>query len=170
MVFPLMYLLVAVGLEALLRTLGAFVRIPRLAVVAAGLLIVAQAAAFNLTGYHRFVQQTAAASSDWDVLKLMERHGSDYDYYLYTGPFLLADSSIFRLFSSGTRAVSAFTVVDLPRRLARDTAFVLKPEFRHLGASISARFPGVEREVIDQDGIRQILVYRCTAENGCRQG
>jgi glycosyltransferase involved in cell wall biosynthesis/4-amino-4-deoxy-L-arabinose transferase-like glycosyltransferase len=168
-VLPLAYILVAVGLEGVLRLLSTRLRVGRLQVAAVSLLIASQAAAFNLTGYYRFTQQTASMPSEWDVLKVMERLGSTHDFYLYTGPFLLADSSIFQLFSSGTRIVSAFTEADLPPRLARDTAFILKPEFRHLGISISARFPGVERDVIDQNGVRQVFVYRCTVANGCRQ-
>jgi hypothetical protein len=134
------------------------------------LLVVVQSAAFSLIGYHKFTQRVNLTPREWDVLQVLGRLGRDYDYFLFTGPLLLADSPIFQLFSTGTRAVSGFTGTDVPDRLVRDTAFVLTPEFRRVGVTISERFPGAEREVVDQSGVRQVVVYRCSAENGCRRG
>jgi dolichyl-phosphate beta-glucosyltransferase len=167
--FPVPYILVAIGLLSLLGVLRDVIPFPRANAMALYVLVIAQAAAFSLTGYYQFTRRMALMSREWDVLRVLEQSGGRYDYYLYTGPFLLADSPIFRLFSSSTRAVNGFSEADLPRRLVRDSTFVLTPEFRRIGVAISERYPGVEREVIDQQGIRQLVVYRCTAKNGCRR-
>ena len=84
----------------------------------------------------------------------------------------LIDDATFGLFTfrEATRAVSAFTETDLPERLPRDSAFVLTPEFRRMGVKISERFPGAEREVMEKEGVRQVIVYRCSEDNGCRRG
>jgi hypothetical protein len=134
------------------------------------LLVAAQSGAFNLSGYYRFSEEMRLMSREWDVMDVFERLGDGYDYYLYTGPFLLADAPVLRLFSSGTRAVSVFNETDLPDRLPRDAAFVLSPEFRSMGVVLTERWPGIERDVVDQEGVRQMIVYRCTERNGCRQG
>ncbi len=167
---PIPCILAAVGLEALLRIARRRVRVQRADALVVYALVVAQSAAFNLVGYYKFTQRMSQMSREWDVLKVVEKSGARYDYYLYTGPFLLADSPIFRLFSGGARTISAFTETDLPAGLARDAVFVLTPEFRPIGAAISRRFPGTEREVVDQAGVRQLLLYRCTSANGCRGG
>lgn len=139
-------------------------------VAVAFVLVAAQSAAFNLAGYRTFTHDMSLMTREWDVLRVLHRLGSAYDYYLYTGPFMLADAPVFRLFATGTRAVSAFTETDLPERLPRDSAFVVLPEFRSVGLLISERFPGVEREVVSTEGVRQVIVYRCSEENGCRRG
>jgi hypothetical protein len=130
--------------------------------------VAGQAALFNLGGYHRFAEQVALMPREWDVLKVVERLGAQHDIYLFTGPLLLADSSIFQLFSPDTRTVSGFTASDIPAILSHDTAFVLSPEFRAAGRVITERFPGVERDVVDVHGVRQLAVYRCTTANACR--
>jgi dolichyl-phosphate beta-glucosyltransferase len=168
-VFPVPYILLAIGILWILSLLRDVIPFPRASALALYVLVLAQAVAFNLTGYYQFTRRMALMSREWDVLRVVEQSGARYDYYLYTGPFLLADSPIFQLFSVGTRAVNGFSEADLPRWLVRDSTFVLTPEFRRIGVAISERFPGVEREVIDQQGIRQLLVYRCTAANGCRR-
>lgn len=168
--FPVPYILAALGLDAMLRRARGRIAFHGANVLALYVLVVAQSAAFSLSGYYKFTQKMLVESREWDVLMVLERSGPRYDYYLYTGPFLLADSPIFRLFSTGTRAVNGFSEMDLPDRLARDATFVLTPDFRRIGMAISERFPGAEREVLDQQGVRQLLVYRCTADNGCRHG
>jgi 4-amino-4-deoxy-L-arabinose transferase-like glycosyltransferase len=167
---PAFYCLIAAAL-----VVGARRFLRRYALGAAGfataaVLVVVQSGAFDLSGYYAFNEQMRVVSREWDVLKMVQRLGDRYDYYLYTGPFLLADSPVFRLFSSGTRAVSAFTEADLPERLSRDAAFLLTPEFRRVGVRISDRFPGADRDVLDDEGVRQMIVYRCSVENGCRRG
>jgi dolichyl-phosphate beta-glucosyltransferase len=168
-VLPATFIAVGVGVDRALSLLEQRVGLHPTTALALCLLVVAQVAAFNLTGYYRFSKQMALQSSEWDVLKVMERTGAQSDYYLYTGALMLADAPVFRLFSAKTRAVNGFSEMDLPRWLGRDTTFIVTPEFRKVGVAISEHFPGVEREVIDQEGIRQLIVYRCTTDNGCRR-
>jgi hypothetical protein len=137
-------------------------------VAAAFLLLVAQAGAASVVGYYQYNRQVLTMTREWDVLRVFRRHGDDYDYYLYTGPFMLADAPVFRLFSAGTRAVSGFSETDLPDRLPRDAAFVLTPEFRGLGVEITERFPGAERQESVERGVQQMIVYLCSERNGCR--
>ena len=56
----------------------------------------------------------------------------------------------------------------LSGRLVDDAVFLVPPEFRPMGMTISERFPGAEREVVEQEGVRQMVAFRCTLENGCR--
>lgn len=168
--FPVPYLLTAVFLLAAVRRLRPLRPLRHAEVAAVFFLVALQSGAFNLVGYYRFNRDMGKVTREWDVLRVFDRIGDDYDYYLYTGPFLLADAPVFRLFSSGTRAVSAFTGTDLPELLTRDSVFVLTPEFRRVGVEISERFPGAEREVFDEAGVRQVIVYRCSRANGCRRG
>lgn len=167
---PALCIVAALGFETLLRVIIQRFPLRWADALALAILIIAQSAAFNLTGYQKFTRKMAQISREWDVLKAMERLGGGYQYYLYTGPFLLADSPVLRLFSSATRAVSGFTASDIPERLGRDTAFLMMPEFRPIGVKLSERFPGVEREVVEQEGVRQLSIYRCSVENACRKG
>jgi len=169
--FPVVYILAAIGLDGLLTVAGRWGswRQPEL-IAAVYILVIAQAAAFDLVGYRRFIGRMSVMSREWDVLQALQKLGSRYEYYLYTGPFLLADSPIFQFFSAGTRAVSGFSEADLPERISRDSAFILTPDFRRVGLTISERFPGVDRQVVDEDGVRQLIIYRCTARDGCSRG
>lgn len=170
MLFPVPYLFAAAFLSILTQRWRRRWPVGAPEAVALLVLVVAQSAAFNAAGYRRFNHDMSVMPREWDVLRVFHRLGDDYDYYLYTGPFMLADAPVFRLFASGTRAVSGFTESDLPARLPRDAVFILTPEFRRVGVEISERYPGAEREVAEKEGIRQVIVYRCTEENGCRRG
>ncbi|MEO8601709.1 MAG: hypothetical protein ABI629_03935, partial [bacterium] len=153
---------------ALLR--AAAVRVPLRAAGRAAVygVVLALAAAFSLTGYGRFIELMRQMPREWDVLQVMTRIGDGHDYYLFTGPFLLGDSSIFRLFAANARSVSGFTEQDLPDRLSRDAVFIIQGDFRGLGSAISERFPGASREVVEDEGRRQMVVYECSRANGCR--
>jgi 4-amino-4-deoxy-L-arabinose transferase-like glycosyltransferase len=167
-IFPVPYILAAVGLAALLR--GVRRRLPlhgSMSAVAC-VVVVALAAAFNLAGYGRFIEFMRQMPREWDVLQVMARAGGSRDYYLFTGPFLLGDSSVFQLFAADARTVSCFSEEDLPERLSRDAVFIVQGEFRGLGMAISERFPGATREVIEDEGRRQMVVYQCSRDNACR--
>ncbi len=166
-IVPLPYLFAGLALVAALRRVRGWLPArPLLEATAAALLILVVAAG-SLGGYQRFVEFMRTMPREWDVLRVMERLGHGYDYYLFTGPFLLADSPIFRLFAARSRAITAFSPADLPDRLTGDTAFIVLGEPRGIGMAISDRFPGSEREVFEQGGQRQMLVYRCAAREGC---
>lgn len=164
---PLPYLLAGIALVAALRRWRAWVPARPLVEATAAALLVVLVAASSLSGYRHFVDFMRQMPREWDVLRVMERLGADYDYYLFTGPFLLADSPIFRLFAARSRAITAFSPADLPDRLTGDTAFIVLGEPRGIGLAISDRFPGSDREVIEQGGQRQMLVYTCAATDGC---
>lgn len=166
--FPVPYILAAVGLAALLRRAAAWWPAVAAARAPIALVVVALAATFNLAGYGRFIAYMRHMPREWDVLKVMARLGGDRDYYLFTGPFLLGDSSIFRLFAADARTVSGFSEQDLPERLTRDAVFIVQGEFPGLGSAISDRFPGATREIVEDDGRRQIVVYQCSKDNACR--
>lgn len=165
---PLPYLLAALALATAVDAVRRRAPSLQLSVaVAAAVAVIALAAAANLSGYRRFNEVMREMPREWDVLRVMERLGDGYDYYLFTGPFLLADSPIFHLFAARTRAVTAFTAADLPDRLSGDSAFILLGDRRGLGATISERFPGSQREEIEQEGRLQMVVYKCAAADGC---
>jgi dolichyl-phosphate beta-glucosyltransferase len=168
-VLPAVCIAIGIGVDRMLQQFEQRVALQPATALAVCLVLIAESGAFNLAGYYNFSRNIALLSSEWDVLKVLEKTGSTSDYYLYTGPILLADAPVFRLFSARTRAVNGFSEADIPRRLSRDTTFIVRPEFRRLGLAISERFPGTEREVINQDGVLQLIVYRCTRDNGCRR-
>lgn len=167
-VFPIPYILAAVGLAALAHQAQRWVRLRRVDLAAVAVVVASVAAAYNLSGYHRFVEFMEDMPREWDVLRVVDRLGPGYDYYLFTGPFLLADSPIFQLFAADTRAVSGFSEQDLPERLSRDSIFLVQGEFRGLGATIAERYPGAAREEIEEDKRRQVVIYRCAEDNACR--
>jgi 4-amino-4-deoxy-L-arabinose transferase-like glycosyltransferase len=169
-VLPIPFVLAAVAIERAARFVQERFSLRAAEAAIVYVLILAQAAAFNLVGYRRFMDGMETMPREWDVLRVLERYRGDYDYYLFTGPFLYADSPVLRLFSTGTRAVSAVSEVDLPPRLGRDTAFVVTPEFRRLGLKISEQFPSAERTELSDQGVVKAYVYTCTAANGCRRG
>lgn len=140
------------------RTAAAFL----LAAVVAGEVI------WNVRGYARFVEAMRAEPREWDAVRAFEEAKPAEDYYLFTGPFMMADAPFFRLFLGRVRAVTGFTERDLPRRLNGDTVFVLMPEYRRIAIEIERRFPGAERRSLRREGRPQVLWYRCAADNGCR--
>lgn len=166
--FPVPCILAAIGLAAVLRRVSAWRPLSQADATAAGVIVAVLAVAFNLGGYHRFVETMRQMPREWDVLSVVNRFGNHNDYYLFTGPFLLADSPLFQLFAPDARAVSGFSEQDLPERLAQDSVFVIQGSFRGLGAAISERFPGATREVLAEGEPQQLLVYQCSLDNGCR--
>jgi dolichyl-phosphate beta-glucosyltransferase len=166
-IIPLPYLLIGVAIVAIARRLRRRMAIPTLAEAVACGAIVMLATVGSLSGYREFNDYMRQMPREWDVIQAMERLGDGYDYYLFTGPFLLSDSPVFRLFSAKTRAVTGFSPADLPDRLSGDTVFIVLGEPRNLGMAISDRFPGSEREIIEQEGQQQMVVYRCVLRDGC---
>jgi hypothetical protein len=169
-IFPIPFILAAVGLDAILRRLSRRFSWGGAEIAVVCVLVFAQSAAFDLGGYYRFTQKMEIVPREWDVLRVLDRLDGNYDFYLFTGPFLFADSPVLRLFSTGKHAVSAFSEEDLPTLLARDAVFVVMPEFRRIGYLINDRYPGVERDAVEEQGVLKAWVYRCTYDNGCRRG
>ncbi len=168
--FPVLYILVALGLVSSMNLLRR--RFPQtpLAPLLGGL-VAAQFALFNITGYWHFAERMAVQPGrEWDVVKVLERRGGDRDYYLFTGPHMLPESPVMNLFFRKVRAITAISEVDIPPRLARDTTFILTPSYRRAAHWLEEHFPGIERDVVLNDGLPQVIVYECSDSNGCRKG
>lgn len=168
-IFPIPFILAAVGVDAIVRRVSRRFSWGGAEIALIYVLVFAQSAAFDLGGYYRFTQRMEIVPREWDVLRVLNRLDGNYDLYLFTGPFLFADSPVLRLFSTGMHAVTAFSEDDLPTLLARDAVFVVMPEFRRIGYLINDRYPGVERDPVEEQGVLKAWVYRCTYENGCRR-
>jgi dolichyl-phosphate beta-glucosyltransferase len=168
--FPAVCLLMAIGLDGLLRLLDRHRLLVRRDAAALCALVLLQAAAFNVVGYYNYLRRMDVMPREWDVLKVIAATGVKVDYYLFTGPFLYADAPVFRLFARGTRTITGFSETDIPSRLTRDTVFILTPEFRDLGLAIQERLPGADLQVYPAAGRAQVYVYSCTAANACRRG
>jgi hypothetical protein len=168
-IFPIPFILAAIGLDAMLRRLQWRFSWGGAELALIYVLVFAQSAAFDLGGYYRFTQKMEIVPREWDVLSVLNRLDANYDVYLFTGPFLFADSPVLRLFSTGVHAVSAFSEDDLPALLARDAVFIVMPEYRRIGYLINDQFPGVERDAVEEQGVLKAWVYRCTYDNGCRR-
>jgi hypothetical protein len=167
-IFPIPFILAAIAVHALLRPLSRRFSLGAAELAVVSVLVFAQSAAFDLGGYYRFTQKMEIVPREWDVLRVLNRLEGKSDLYLFTGPFLFADSPVLRLFSTGTHAVTAFSEDDLPTLLARDTVFVVTPEYRRIGYLINEQFPGIERDAVEERGVLKAWVYRCTYDNGCR--
>jgi len=57
---------------------------------------------------------------------------------------------------------------DLPQQLPGDSVFLVMPPYEDVAFEIERRYPGVEYDAISSDGVRQVLVYKCTTANACR--
>jgi hypothetical protein len=62
------------------------------------------------------------------------------------------------------------TPTDLPESLEEPTAFIVAPDFRHIGTDLTDRFPGLEREVRLSHGVRQLTIYRTWTESKSNEG
>jgi hypothetical protein len=170
--FPVPFIFAALTIETASRWIeGRGWRWARLAVRVAILLIIAQAAVFNLDGYHRYVTRVQKEGRVWDVIKVVERFGKKHDYYFFGGPTMSASAPGLRLFAGRHRIVSGITPTDIPHVLARDTVFIvpyllpqLEPQMRNVGTVITERFPDSEREIVGAKYNPQLILY--VAKNG----
>jgi len=165
--FPVPYILVALGLDALLRPVVRSLRTPALPRALAAIALLVHAAAFNLAGYQRFAEAADSTPSGWDVAQVVSALEPGSTIYVYAGPHLLADSPTLRFAAREQRLISGFSAADLPTQLVRDTAFVLAPDYAGIGVVLADRFPGIEREIRQRRGKPQFVVYRCTTADRC---
>lgn len=168
--FPANCILIAFGAERIWVALLNRRIVSRKAGLALAGLFLAYSGWFNLRSYYLYAQSVKSSTGEWDIVKVLEGEGPNVDYFLFTGPFLYADASVFRLWVADARTVSAFTENDIPETLNRDSVFVVAPEFQRFGFAIENRFPGAELHVVETDKQIKLFVYRCTLENGCRKG
>jgi len=150
----------ASGLGPVLRTVSAVV-VVAVAVVAL---------VTNVRGYRRFVERTDLAVNEWDVLQALGEVRRARTVYLYTGSYMLADSPPFELFRDGRRLVTGLSETDLPEFLEEPTAFLVAPEYRHVGTDLTRRFPDLERAVKMSGGVRQMTIYTTPGVSGPGNG
>jgi hypothetical protein len=169
-VLPVPFVLAAVVLGLVWRK--AHVLGPVLRVAAAGVVLVVAVLALvtNLLGYLRFIARTDLATNEWDVQEALADLRRARTVYLFTGAYMFADSPDFELFREGRRFVTGMTPTDLPESLEEPTAFIVAPDFRHIGTDLTDRFPGLEREVRLSHGVRQLTIYRTWTESKSNEG
>lgn len=138
------------------RSLGPVIRFAAASLVLA---VGCVALLFNTRVYLRFVARTDVAVNEWDVLTSLVELRGVRTVYLFTGYYMLGDSPAFELFRNGRRLVTGITVTDLPERLEEPTAFLLTPDFRHVGTEVTRRFPDLERRLRSSGEVRQLTIY-----------
>jgi hypothetical protein len=138
----------------------------RLVVGIMSALVIFQSAIFNLGGYWEYARWIGHESRVWDILQSMHRFGDEYDYYLFGGPTLMADSPPLLLFDEGLHIVTGVNRVDVPHCLARDTVFIVfpylvatEPEFFDIETGITEQFPAARREVLGREDNPKMLLY-----------
>ena len=143
----------------------------RLAVLAISVLIVGQAAIFNLSGYRRYLERVDREAGIWDVARVITEYGTDRTYYFFGGPSMSASAPALRLFAGDSTIVDSFNPTDIPLHLSRTTVFIIpaqllepEPQLRNIGTVITERFPDAKRVVIGEDNDPQLILY--VAENG----
>jgi glycosyltransferase involved in cell wall biosynthesis/4-amino-4-deoxy-L-arabinose transferase-like glycosyltransferase len=167
MVFPVPFIFAALGLETafgwLDRREGKWTG-PLIAV--ACILVIGQAAVFNLGGYRLYVQQLDRQPLIWDVVNVVEQYGNDHDIFLFGGPTMLGDAPGLRLFGSGRRIETGFTATDIPHVLTRDTVFIIPPDLPRIetqlwpvGTVITERFPDARRLITGEEENPQFVLY-----------
>lgn len=145
------------------RRLGPVVRVSVGTLVMAG---AALALVHNARVYVAFCRSVETSVNEWVVLGAMDEVREARTIYFFTGPFLLADSPAFELFREGRRHVFGLTEADLPKRLVEPTAFLVAPDYRWIGLSLSERFPELDRELVAKHKVRLLTIYRSWAGRG----
>ena len=129
----------------------------------------------NVRIYLAFCRSMETTVNEWVVIRELREIDRATTVYFFTGAYMLADSPAFELFRGGRRHVFGITEADLPERLAEPTAFILAPDYRGVGRSLTERFPDLERQLIERRGVRLLTIYRCgtgnaTGERAMTQG
>ncbi|MGD9252725.1 MAG: glycosyltransferase [Holophagae bacterium] len=164
--FPVPYILAGVALERLLRPLLEAGGAIRAAAVLLILAAITQSAYFDLTGYRDYLRTIDAETTEWDIIEVLGRVGTEHDYYLFGGPMITVPLPGLRLFAEKRRLVIGFTPRDVPHDLQRDTVFVAVPTvvrehapLQTLGQLIGSRFPLTHREVTYRQNEPQLVLY-----------
>jgi glycosyltransferase involved in cell wall biosynthesis/4-amino-4-deoxy-L-arabinose transferase-like glycosyltransferase len=173
MLFPVPFIFAALALETSFRWIERRAW-PRKDLLIAGVvvLMIGQAALFNLLGYSRHIEELDRQARIWDVVRVVEKYGDAYDYYFFGGPTMLGDAPGLRLFADDRRIVSGLTPTDIPQVLTRDTIFIiaaeilfLEPHVRNVGSLITDRFPNAEYLSIGDDLDLELHLYVAAADH-----
>ena len=175
MLFPVPFIFAALALETAfgwLQRLGG--QWARLLILTACILVLGQAAFFNLSGYRRYLIRVDLEGRIWDVARVIQEHGEGFTYYFFGGPTMSANAPGLRLFESGNKIITSYTPTDIPQTLARTSVFIipallldLEPQMRDVGTVITERFPDSTREVTGGAENPQLVIY--VAEDGGRR-
>lgn len=122
--------------------------------------VVAVSLVRNVRIYLDFCRRVETSVNEWVVIRELREVRRATTVYFFTGAYMLADSPAFELFREGRRHVFGITEADLPERLAEPTAFILAPDYRSVGRSLTERFPDLERELVERRGVRLLTIYR----------
>ncbi len=170
--FPVPFIFTALTLETLFRRLEKSHRVwSRPVIAGACILVIGQAAIFNLDGYRSWVRRVYTEGRIWDVVKVVEGYGNSRDYYFFGGPTMSANAPGLRLLAGNYRIVNGISTLDVPPRLLRDTIFIipyrlpeLEPQMRNVGTVITEMFPNSRREIVGERSNPQLILY--VVENG----
>jgi len=166
-IFPIPFIFAALALDTAFRWLNRHDwRWTRFAVLLACVLVVGQAAVFNLGGYRQYLDRIDREGRIWDVVKVIEKQGKHHDYYFFGGPTMSAKAPALRLFTEGSRIIESFTPTDVPYHLPRTSMFIIpanlpevEPHMRNIGTIITERFPISTREVVINKDDPQLILY-----------
>jgi len=174
--FPVPFIFAALALETIFQRLDRHGgRRMSLLTVAAGVLVIGQAAVFNLGGYLWYVEWIDHEERMWDVVQVVEEYGELHDYYFFGGPTMSARSPALRLFAGDSRILEGITAIDIPHILIRDTVFIipaLLPEIesqtRNVGTVITERFPNSRRVVTGEEDEQELIIYVASGGTGAQ--
>ena len=167
MLFPVPFIFAALALETAfgwLERRGG--RWARLLVFTACILVLGQAAFFNLDKYRRYLIRVDLEGRIWDVVQVVQEHGKGRTYYFFGGPTMSANAPGLRLFENERKIISSYTPTDIPQTLAQTSVFIipallldLEPQMRDVGTVITERFPHSTREVTGGTENPQLIIY-----------
>jgi len=174
--FPVPFIFAALAIEAMFQRLdrhgGRWMGFVSLAVC---VLVIGQAAVFNLGGYQRYVEWIDKEERIWDVVQVVEEYGELHDYYFFGGPTMSSRSPALRLFAGDSRIVEGITTIDIPHILIRDTVFIIPaliPEIesqtRNVGTVITERFPDSRLVMTGEENEQQLIIYVASGGIGAK--
>jgi 4-amino-4-deoxy-L-arabinose transferase-like glycosyltransferase len=165
--FPVPFIFAALAIETMLQRLDRHGgRWMGLLISAVCVLVIGQAAAFNLGGYRWYVEWIDKDDRIWDVVQVVEEYGELHDYYFFGGPTMSAREPALRLFAGDRRIVEGINSTDIPHILIRDTVFIIPaliPEIesqtRNVGTVITERFPDSRLVMTGEENEQQLIIY-----------
>lgn len=158
-VLPACCALAGVALHEILLAAARRTRAFRHLAAAGALAVITLATTTEMRRHVAFNLWIDSSYQNWDIVDVVQEFEGEHDCFLFTAPGLYADSPLFTFTRGCRRTVTCVDVIDLPVRLDHPAVFILPPERRRVGLEITARFPGVQREVVEHAGRRQLTLY-----------
>jgi 4-amino-4-deoxy-L-arabinose transferase-like glycosyltransferase len=175
-VFPVPFIFAALAIETLFQRFGRRGgRLMGLLIAAVWVLVIGQAAFFNLGGYRRYIEWIDNEERIWDVFQVVEEYGENYDYFFFGGATMSARAPALRLLAGDRRIAEGITSTDIPHTLVRDTVFIIPaliPEIesqtRNVGTVITERFPDSRRVMAGEGNEQQLIIYVASGGIGAK--